>query len=106
MKDGKDDEYWTLLKAHVRDENMLLKKISKSVVSYFRISSEVYQTWIESFVDEDENITKLQEFKDTLRKDSYKALETPRELSKEDCLAYAKSFQDKICLPQAELLIK
>ena len=37
-----NDEYWTMLKAHSKDENDLLRKISRSVVEHYGISADVY----------------------------------------------------------------
>ena len=43
LKDAsKDEEYWQLLKLQCRQENDLLRKISKSVVAFYKISPSVY----------------------------------------------------------------
>ena len=50
---------------------MTLRKISKSVVSYYGVSAAIYQDWIETYLEEAENQQKLMEFRENLRKQAY-----------------------------------
>lgn len=55
VEDDETEEYWLMLKGHAKDENDWLRKISKSVVSHFGVSPDVYQGWIEVYLEKLEN---------------------------------------------------
>ena len=40
--DKQKDAYWKLLEEQFKEENNLLRKISKSVVAHFNVSADVY----------------------------------------------------------------
>ena len=44
-----------MLKSHAKEENDLLRKISKSVVKHYGVSADVYQSWIEAYLEKLEN---------------------------------------------------
>ena len=68
LKKDKQEEYWELLRAQAKEENDLLRKISKSVVAHYKISADVYQSWIETYLEEADNQDKLQKFRENLRR--------------------------------------
>ena len=99
--------YWKLLESQAKEENILLKKISKSVVAHYGVSASVYQGWIETYLEKAENQEKLMNFRQELRKTCMKAASGPvKEFTKEDCLKYSEKLQGKIEGPKAQLLIK
>lgn len=69
---GKDTDvsskYWDLLQKQAKEENDLLRKISKSIVAHYGVSADVYQGWIEIYLEKQENQKKLMNFRDALRK--------------------------------------
>ena len=76
-EEAKGDAYWQLLKAQTKDENDLLRRISKSVVAFYKVSASVYQGWIETYLEKAENHAKLMEFRQELRNLSLSQLEGP-----------------------------
>jgi len=44
-----------MLKEHAKEQNDLLRKISKSVVAHFGVSPDTYQGWIEIYLEKLEN---------------------------------------------------
>ena len=66
-EESENDEYWAMLKQHAKDDNDLLRKISKSVVAHYGISADVYQGWIEVYLEKLENQKKLATFRESLR---------------------------------------
>lgn len=90
-----------------RQENNLLKKISKSVVAFYKISPPVYQGWIETYLEQADNQTKLINFREELRKLILQERDAlPEDFTKEKCLEYAKKLHAKIAVPKADLLIR
>ena len=62
-----NNEYFVLLRQHAKEENDMLRKISKSVVAHFGIGPDVYQGWIETYLEKLENRKKLEKFRESLR---------------------------------------
>ena len=49
-----------MLREHMKEENDLLKKVSKSVVTAYKVDHAIYQQWIETYLEKAENQQKLQ----------------------------------------------
>ena len=56
-----------MLREHMKEENDLLKKVSKSVVTAYKVDHAIYQQWIETYLEKAENQQKLQQFRDELK---------------------------------------
>lgn len=107
LKGDKNDAYWVLLGAHCKAENMLLRKISKSVVAHYKIGPTVYQGWIETYLEKSENQAKLMKFRQELRTLTLKQRPAlSDEITKEKVLEYGKKFYGKIAAPKADLLLR
>jgi len=81
-----------------------LRKISKSVVAHYGVSPDVYQGWIETYLEKADNQRKLLAFREELRDEALKS-RRPVELSKEGCLSYAEKLHQALVMPKAMLLM-
>ena len=62
LKEGTEQalkSYWDLLKSQTKEENDLLRKISKNVVAHYKVGADFYQGWMETYVEKAENRQKL-----------------------------------------------
>ena len=91
----------------MKEENNLLRKVSKTVVSHYKVDHSIYQQWIETYLEKAENHKRLTEFREELKKHTLQKRAEPKtELTKEICFKYTKKMLDKIDGPKAELLIR
>ena len=106
LRENKQDAYWKLLETQAKEENDLLKKISKAVTNHYNISASIYENWLETYLDQAENLERLNAFRAELRNKSQIQREAlPESFDKAACLCYAKKFHAKITQPKADLLM-
>ena len=91
----------------MKEENDLLKKVSKSVVTAYKVDHAIYQQWIETYLEKAENQQKLQQFRDELKQATLQKRAAPKtSLTKQTCLEYTRKMLAKIDEPKANLLIQ
>ena len=99
-----------MLKEQAKEENDILRKISKSVVSFYGVSASVYQDWIETYLEKADNQKKLMSFRNGLRelaiKERPEVAKTDLLSTKQGCLEYAKKLFAKIEGPKSDLLVR
>ena len=77
------------------------------MVAFYGVSPDIYQGWIESYLEKAENQTKLQEFREQLRKLALN-LRDPmsKDFTRDDCLDYVKKLHTKMDVAKSDLLLR